>query len=61
MITSYDVISSRWSNQFLVKIHVFQLLSTIKLNNVAKIMQSVYLCVIVHVKHQKLLFLAVLT
>ena len=61
MITSYDVISSRWSNKFWVKIHVFQLLSTIKLNNVAKIMRSVYLCVIVHVKHQKLLFLAVLT
>ena len=39
----------------------FQLLSTIKVNNVAKIMQSVYLCVIVYVKHQKLLFLAVLT
>ena len=31
------------------------------INLVAKIMQSVYLCVIFHVKHKKLLFLAVLT
>ena len=35
--------------------------STIKFNLVAKLMQSVYLCVIFHVKHQKLPFLAVLT
>ena len=39
----------------------FQLPSTMKVNLVAKIMQSAYLCVIVHVKHKKLLFLAVLT
>ena len=39
----------------------FQLLSTIKVNLVAKIMQSAYLCVIFHVKHKKLPFLAVLT
>ena len=39
----------------------FQLLSTIKRNLVAKIMKSVYLCVIFHVKHKKLPFLAVLT
>ena len=38
-----------------------QLLSTIKLNLKAKIMQSAYLCVILHVKHKKLLFLVVLT
>ena len=38
-----------------------QLLSTIKLNLMAKIMQSAYLCVILHVKHKKLLFLVVLT
>ena len=61
MVTRYDVISSRWSSHFGVKIHVFQLLSTIKVNLVAKIMQSAYLCVIFHVKHKKLLFLAVLT
>ena len=51
MVTSYDVISSRWSTHFWVKIHVFQLLSTIKVNLVAKIMQSAYLCAIFHVKH----------
>ena len=45
----------------LVKIHVFQLLPTIKVNIVAKIMQSVCLCVIFHVKHKKLPSLAVLT
>jgi len=39
----------------------FQLLSTIKVNLVAKIMQNVYLCVIFHVKHKKLSFLAFLT
>ena len=39
----------------------FQLLSTIKVNLVAKITQSVYLCVTFHVKHKKLPFLAVLT
>ena len=39
----------------------FQLLSTIKVNLVAKIMQSVYLCVIFHVKHRTLPFLEVLT
>ena len=39
----------------------FQLLSTIKVNLVAKIMPSAYLCVISHVKHKKLPFLALLT
>ena len=39
----------------------FQLLLKIKVNIVAKIMQSAYLCVIFHVKHKKLPFLAVLT
>ena len=32
----------------------FKLLSTIKVNLVAKIMQSAYLCVIFHVKHKKM-------
>ena len=32
----------------------FQLLSTIKVNLVAKIMQSAYLCVIFHIKHKKI-------
>ena len=39
----------------------FQLVSTVKVNLAAKIMQSVYLCVIFYVKHKKLPFLAVLT
>ena len=41
--------------------HVFQLLSTIKVNLMAKMMQSAYFCVIFHVKYKKLPFLAVLT
>ena len=32
----------------------FQLFSTIKVNLVAKIMQSAYLCVIFYVKHKKI-------
>ena len=39
----------------------FQLLSPTKVNLLAKIMQSAHLRVIFHVKHKKLLFLAVLT
>ena len=39
----------------------FQFLSTIKVNLVAKIMQSACLWVIFHVKHKKLPFLTVLT
>ena len=61
MVTRYDVISIRWSSHVWVKIHVFQLLSTVKVNFVAKIMQSAYLYVIFHVRHKKLQFLAVLT
>ena len=53
--------SRRWSTQFRVKIIVFQLLSTIKVNLVAKMMQSAYFCVIFHVKYKKLPFLVVLT
>ena len=34
----------------------FQLLSTIKVNLVTKIMQSAYLCVIFHVKHKNFHF-----
>ena len=61
-IICYDVISSWWSSHFGVNIHVFLHVSTIKVNLVAKIMQSAYLCVILHVKYKKnLLFLAVLT
>ena len=32
----------------------FQLFSTMKVNLVAKIMRSAYLCVIFHVKHKKI-------
>ena len=39
----------------------FQLFSTTKVNPVAKIMQSAYLCVIFHVKQKKSPFLANLT
>ena len=39
----------------------FQLLSTIEVNLVDKIIQIAYLCVIFHVKHKTLLFLTVLT
>ena len=39
----------------------FQLLSTIKVNLVAKIMQRAYLCVTFHLKHKKLPFFTVLT
>ena len=61
MVTRYDVI--KWGGQanFWWKYMFFQLLSTIKVNLVAKILQSVSLCVIFHVKHKKLPFLAVLT
>ena len=60
MVTRYDVISSRGSNHFERKcMFFFQLFSTIKVNLVAKIMPSAYLCIIIHVK--QLPFLAVLT
>ena len=39
----------------------FQLLPTMKVNLLAKIKQSAYLCVIFHVKQKKLPFVAVLT
>ena len=39
----------------------FQIVSTMKVNLVAKIMQSAYLCVIFPLKHRKLPFLLVLT
>ena len=46
---------------FGLKYMLFQLISTIEINVVAKIKQSVYLRVIFHVKHKKIPFLAVLT
>ena len=49
MVTRYDIISSRWSSHFWVKMQVFQLLSTIKVKLLDEMMQSAYLCVILHV------------
>ena len=40
---------------------IFQLRSTIKVKLVDKMKQNTYLCVILHVKHKKLPFLAVFT
>ena len=54
MVTIYEVIRSRRSSHFCLKIDVF--LSTIKVNLGAKILQSAYLCVIFLVKLQKLAF-----
>ena len=39
---------------------LFQLLSTIKVKLVDEMMQSAFLCIILHVKHKKLPFIAVL-
>ena len=58
--TSLVMVSyARWSamvtksSQFWVKLRFLKLRSPIKVNRVAKIMQSIYLCVIFHVKHKK--------
>ena len=62
MVTRYDVISSRWSSLFWVKIDVFQLFSTIKVKLVYEMIQSPSLCFILHGKHKsKLPFIAILT
>ena len=45
---------------FLVKMHVFQYVSTRKAKPVDKMKQSAYLCVILHVKHKTLPILSVL-
>ena len=61
MFTRHEVISSRWSSHFWAKMYVFQLLSGIKVKPVDKMMQSKYLCVLLHVKRKKLLLLTVFT
>ena len=61
MDTRYDVISSRWSSHFYVKMHVFQLLSGIKEKILYKMMQSNYLCVVLLVKRKTLLIFIVFT
>ena len=54
MVTKYDVMGSKWSSNFWVKMHVFHLVSTIKAKPVDKMKESTYLCVISHVKHEKI-------
>ena len=61
MVTRCDAISSRWSSHFWVKIHVFSTFLGMKVNFVEKVMQSNYLCVILHDKRKKLLILIVFT
>ena len=41
--------------------HVFSIFLTIKVKLVDEMKQSAYLCVILHVKHKKLPFIAILT
>ena len=50
MVTRYDVISSRRPSHFWVKMHV-----------VDEIMQSNYLCIVLHVKRKKFTILTVFT
>ena len=53
MDTRYNVINSRCSNHFWFKCMFSQLLSTIKVKIVDKMMQNSYLCVILYVTHKK--------
>ena len=57
----YEIWRSRWSSHFWIKMHVFQLLPTIKVKLVYEMMESVYLCVILHVKNKKWSFIEALT
>ena len=61
MHTRYDVITSRWSSHYWVKMHVFQLSSGIKEKLLDKRMQSNFLCVVLLLKHKKLLIVTVFT
>ena len=61
MDTRYDVISSRWSSHYWVKMHVFQLFSRIKEKRLDKMMQSNFLFVVLLVKRKKLLIVTVFT
>ena len=54
MVTRYDVISFRRSSHFLIKMHIFQLLSTIKIKLVNRMKQSTYLCFILHIMHKRI-------
>ena len=53
MDTRYNVINSRCTNHFWFKCMFSQLLSTIKVKIVDKMMQNSYLCVILYVTHKK--------
>ena len=55
MVTRYDVISSRWSSHFLSENGCFSTSFRNKSKACDKMMQSNYLCVILHVKRKKLL------
>ena len=61
MVTRYDVISSRWSSHFWVKMYHFQLFSGIKVKFVHKMMQSNYLWATLRVERKKISILTVLT
>ena len=61
MVTRYDVISSRWSSHFWVKVHVFSTSFRNKSTACGKMMQRNYLCLILHVKRKKLLILTAFT
>ena len=63
MVTGYNVISRRWSSHFWVKVHVFSsfFFSAIKVNLVAKIMQSAYFVLFFFSSTKKSPSLAVLT
>ena len=54
MDTRYNVINSRCSSHFWFKCKFSQLLSTIKVKIVDKMMQNSYLCVILYVRHKKI-------
>ena len=57
----YEIWRSRWSSHFWIKMHVFKLLPTMKLKLVDEMVESVYLCIILHVKNKKWSFIEVLT
>ena len=61
MVTRFDVISGRWSSNFWVKMGVFATVFNNKSKTCGWIDANVYLCVILHVKHKKVPFIAILT
>ena len=61
MVSRYDAKNSTLSSHFWVKMHVFPTSFRNKVKLEDKMMQSNYLCVILHVKRKKLLIVTVLT